>query len=343
MRRTPSPREACTTTDLLQLVARIFSRPLFGHLLSGHLFFYGLLVAGLFHGEVAHALDLEPREVAPDVYYVQGQAALGSSANQNFISNAGFVITRDSVVVIDALGSPALAQSLIECIRRLTPKPISHVLVTHYHADHIYGLQTFKAAGARIVAHRTALEYLNSDTARLRLEASRTDIFPWIDENTRLVHADRWIDTATSLNIGGFTFKMTPAGPAHTLEDLVIEVVERHTAFTGDLVFAGRIPFVGGADSRSWLKALQGLAASSPRVIVPGHGPHSAEPQAAIQFTAGYLGYLRKVMGVAARELEPFEDAYRSADWSAYRDLPLFEAANRMNAYNTYLLMETER
>jgi hypothetical protein len=48
------------------------------------------------------------------------------------------------------------------------------------------------------------------------------------------------------------------------------------------------------------------------------------------------------VMGQAAKNLEPFDDAYQAADWSRFEHLPLFRAANRMNAYNTYLLMERE-
>ena len=48
-------------------------------------------------------------------------------------------------------------------------------------------------------------------------------------------------------------------------------------------------------------------------------------------------------MGEAARNLEPFDEAYRKADWSQFSQLPLFDAANRMNAYNTFLLMEQER
>ena len=51
--------------------------------------------------------------VADRVWFVQGESALGSSANQNFISNAGFVVTDAGVVVIDALGSPALAQAAL--------------------------------------------------------------------------------------------------------------------------------------------------------------------------------------------------------------------------------------
>lgn len=292
---------------------------------------------------IARAQSLTPIQVAPDVFFVQGAAALGSSANRNFISNAGFVITADSVLVVDALGSPALAKELLEEIARITPKPVSHVFVTHYHADHIYGLQTFQQAGAKIVAHPAAREYLQSDAALRRLQSSRVDMAPWVDENTRLVPADIWVDAATDLTLGGVRIRLIPAGPAHTPEDLVVSVVDRKVVFSGDLVFLGRIPFVGQADSRSWIASIDLLAALKPDVIVPGHGPHTQNAAEAVQFTRGYLGYLRQAMGTAAREMEPFEDAYRRTDWSAYSKLPLFGLANRMNAYNTFLQMEQER
>lgn len=291
----------------------------------------------------AVTVSMPPVQVAPRSYFVQGQSALGSAANQNFISNAGFVVTDSSVVVIDALGSPALARRLLEEIRRITPKPVSHVLVTHYHADHVYGLQAFKAAGATIVAQRSALEYLNSDTARLRLEASRQDLFPWIDEHTRLLPADRWLDGDADLQIGGLQFQLRAVGPSHTPEDMVIHVPAERVLFAGDTVFRGRIPFVGQADSRHWIAALEGLLRFDARVMVPGHGPPSTEPAEDIRLTRDYLAYLRQAMGEAARSLEPFEDAYRKTDWSRFEQLPLFGAANRMNAYNTYLLMENER
>jgi hypothetical protein len=68
-----------------------------------------LHVAGL----AAEAETSRPSSVAQDVWFVQGESALGSSANRNFISNAAFVVTPAGVLVIDALGSPALAQELI--------------------------------------------------------------------------------------------------------------------------------------------------------------------------------------------------------------------------------------
>ncbi len=279
-------------------------------------------------------------EVAPGVWLVQGESALGSSANRNFISNAAFVVTADRVVVIDALGSPVLAEELLEEIRRVTPLPVRHVIVTHYHADHVYGLQALKAVGAEVIAHERVDEYLQSDTAQLRLKASREELFPWIDENTRLVAPDRRLSGPVTLTLGGTRFEIGHAGPAHTPEDLVVWLPERRVLLAGDIVFRGRIPFVGLADSGAWVQALDRLLAYDARLIVPGHGPVSSSAQADLQLTRDYLVHLRHSMARAAQELEPFEEAYAKTDWSRFEALPLFRAANRINAYNTYLLME---
>ncbi|MGL6110487.1 MAG: MBL fold metallo-hydrolase [Rubrivivax sp.] len=307
------------------------------------LFAVAAFASATFAGPAA-AQAPEPRAVlvAPDTYMVQGVSALGSSANRNFISNAGFVVTPQGVLVVDALGSPVLAQELLAEIRRITPAPVRYVVVTHYHADHIYGLQAFKEAGAIIIAQRGGLLYLNSDTAQLRLNSSREAIAPAVDEHTRLVAADRWIDGPTTLQLGGVDFLLQPAGPAHTPEDLVVWVPQRKLLFAGDLVFRGRIPFVGQADSGRWIAALDTLLSLNANIIVPGHGPvsESASARADLELTRDYLVYLRQTMGEAARHMDSFEDAYARTDWSRFDQLPLFGAANRINAYNTYLLME---
>ena len=302
-----------------------------------------LSLAFALQGAMAQSPPMTPQQVSPSAWFVQGVSALGSPANQNFISNAGFVVTPAGVVVIDALGSPALAQRLLAEIRKITPQPVTHVILTHYHADHIYGLQVFKAAGAKVIAHRGARDYLASDTARLRLQASRTELAPWIDENTRLVEPDEWLGGPRELTVGGTQLRILPVGPSHTAEDLVIWLPREKVLFAGDLVFRGRIPFVGQADSRRWIGALDQILELGADVLVPGHGGLTREARADLQLTRDYLVHLRRVMGEAAKNLEPWEDAYRAADWSRFEHLPLFQAANRMNAYNTYLLMEQEK
>ena len=317
------------------VVAKVFQR-------SGRI---ALALVCLLCAVCARAADtpVKATQVASNVWFVQGEAALGSAANRNFISNAGFVVTSSGVVVIDALGSPTLAAELIAEIRRVTPKPIRYLIVTHFHADHIYGLQAFKAVGATIIAHPAGREYLNSETAQRRLEASREDLFPWIDEHTQLLGADRWLDdNDTTLVLGGQPFRIRHVGPAHTPEDLVVFVPNAGVLFAGDLVFRGRIPFVGQADSRQWIESLNALVAMEPRLLIPGHGPVSTTPREDLALTRDYLVHLRTTMGEAARNQEPCEEAYAKADWSKFERLPLFRAANRMNAYNTYLLMEQQ-
>jgi glyoxylase-like metal-dependent hydrolase (beta-lactamase superfamily II) len=278
-------------------------------------------------GSVATVDPVRAERVAYDTWIVQGLSALGSSANRG-------------VVVIDALGAPQLARELRAEIARVTALPVTHVVVTHYHADHIYGLQVFKDEGATIVAHRQALLYLNSETAQQRLVASRENLFPWVDESTRLVPADVWLDGTTTLRVGGQVFEIRPAGPSHTPEDLIVWAPAQRALFVGDLVFRGRIPFVGQADSAHWVEALDTLLGFEAQVIVPGHGPASASARADLELTRDYLQHLRRTMGEAAREMEPFDEAYARTDWSRFEKLPLFGVANRMNAYNTYLLME---
>lgn len=296
------------------------------------------LLLALSWATAAAPLKLEP--VAPDVWFVQGEAALGTPENRNFISNAGVVVTPAGVIVIDALGSPALAEALLEAIRMITPLPVRYVVLTHYHADHIYGLQVFKDRGATIIANAAGREYLQSDTAQLRLQASRETLAPWVDEHTRLVPADRWLQGDEVLELGGVRLQLRHVGPAHTPEDLTVFVEGPRVLFAGDLAFRGRIPYVGQADSHGWIQALSRLIDATPAVIVPGHGPASTEALADLKLTRDYLQYLRDTMGRAAADMQPFDEAYAATDWSAFEALPLFRAANRMNAYNTYLLME---
>lgn len=61
------------------------------------------------------------------------------------------------------------------------------------------------------------------------------------------VPADRWIDPATSLTVGGVRFDPQPVGPSHTPEDLVVYLPGQRILFAGNLVFRSPIPFVARA------------------------------------------------------------------------------------------------
>ena len=282
------------------------------------------------------------KRVTDRVYYVQGGTGVASAANEGFNSNAGFVVTDDGVVVVDALGTPSLGNALVKAIRSVTSQPIRRVILTHYHADHFYGVIALKDAGADIWAQKAALEYLNGGEAGRRREQRAKDLFPWVDDAMPIVPADHWIDEAESFTMGGIAFEVRHMGPAHSPEDVIVVVPSEGVIFSGDILFAGRIPFVGEADSKRWLDRIDKLLALKPRIMITGHGEMSRDPARDLALTRDYLTYLRATMGKAVEDFVPFDEAYAKADWSRFAKVPAFDAANRINAYGTYLLMEKE-
>ena len=308
--------------------------------------FVGVVLMGLVQAGPAHAaaagtaIELTPVKLSEHAWYFHGESGMASAANKGYMSNAGFVVTKDEVVVFDALGSPALGEAMIAAIGRITPLPIKLVVISHYHADHFYGLQAFKALGAEVWAHERATHYLNSPVATERLAIRQQDLYPWVNESTRMIAPDKLLSAGMKFSRGGVDFEIIDAHGSHADDDIMLMVRPDGVLFAGDLFFSGRVPFVGDANSAQWLLALDKMLDSKPAIVVPGHGTASSDPRPGMEMTKEYLRYLRAEMGRAVADMQTFDEAYEGTDWSRYQDMPAFEAANRINAYGVFLDME---
>lgn len=292
------------------------------------------------------SIEIELHQVpnAP-IYYVVGRSGVPGAANEGLTSNAGFVVTEQGVVVYDALGTPVLGYRLLEKIRSVTDKPVKVVVAGHYHADHIYGLQAFREhTDAAIWAQARAEEYINAPDARIRLQQRREALFPWVTDSTYIVEPDHTFRTRQSFDMGDTTIELIHAGPAHSPDDTLMIVHEHGVIFSGDLIFGGRLPFLGGdaVNTEKWLEELSYLQSLEPKpeFVIPGHGGADSDADQSIAFTHDYIQFLRESMGKAVDELVTFDEAYRNTDWSRYENVPTFDAANRGNAYQVYLEME---
>ncbi len=279
--------------------------------------------------------------VSEHVFYVSGPPGVATD-NAGFISNAAFVVTDEGVVVFDSLGTPSLGVRLLELIRGVTGKPVIRVYISHYHADHMYGAQVFEEAGAEIVAPSGAARYLEGATGDQRLAERRVSLSPWVNDDTRIVDPHRWLDGEERYSLGGVDFRAVNVGSAHSEGDLVLFVETDRVLLSGDIIFEGRIPFFGSANSREWLEILDELAALDVEAIVPGHGRHAANPTELVSLTRDYLAYMRQEMGAAVENWVPFDQAYEETDWSRFIEFPAFFEANRRNAYGVYLSLERE-
>lgn len=299
---------------------------------------------------ISVSVDVQ-RVPGTEVYYVLGYPAVPDKGNEGHTSNAGFVVTKAGVVVFDALGTPALGDALLKAIQEITEQPVRYVVVSHYHADHIYGLQAFQdQTGATIIAQAKASWYFHGDpsgirdsgAARARLAQRREALAPWVNARTRVVEPDITFEDRLTLALGDTRFHIVYAGPAHSPGDSMMLVEPAGVLFAGDIVQDQRIPVLDGPDVHieNWLDGLATVRQLDPRVIIPGHGKASDDAIEAIDFTSAYLKYVRDRMREAIESWDAFEDAYERIDWSRYAALPAFKETNKRNTYAVYLDME---
>jgi glyoxylase-like metal-dependent hydrolase (beta-lactamase superfamily II) len=282
------------------------------------------------------------------IWYSTGNPGVPGKDNEGNTSNAGFVVTSDGVVAFDALGTPSHGSALLREIRKVTDKKVRYVVASHYHADHIYGLQAFKDhTDAVIVAQERAGEYKeNEETADekadQRLDQRRGALFPWVDKNTRVVPPDITFRDRMTITLGDRRLTLLYAGPAHSSSDMMMMVEPDGVLFAGDIVQNSRIPHMNSDDvsTTQWLASLGEVEKLDPKFIVPGHGKASTQAKEAIAFTRDYIQYVRNAMTKAVQDWTDFDVAYDQTDWSRYRDMPAFAANNRGNAYRIYLELE---
>ncbi|WP_299841885.1 quinoprotein relay system zinc metallohydrolase 2 [uncultured Paracoccus sp.] len=233
-------------------------------------------------------VDLE--EVAPGIWVRRGIIAQIEAENRGRIANLSVVIGSDSVAVIDAGASRAEGQALYAAIRRLTMKPISHLVLTHMHPDHVLGASVFAEAGATVMASAKLPPALEARSATYlenfdRILGAREMIGTGITLPVALVEESDRID------LGDRVLELRAVPTAHTDNDLMVRDETTGTLFTGDLVFRGLTPVVDGSIN-GWLNWLAEPPAPA-GVIVPGHGEIAQNWQEAVAKQTDLLVQLR--------------------------------------------------
>ncbi|HSJ76977.1 MAG TPA: MBL fold metallo-hydrolase [Gemmatimonadales bacterium] len=256
--------------------------------------------------------------------------------------NAGFVVTSEGVVVIDALASPQQGQQLVDVIRRITSAPISWLVLTHHHPDHHFGAVVFRRLGAKVIAHpdRRVLaseageDALIADWVRVvGLDAMRG--FEFADTPERPVTG---VDT---LRLGDRVIIISHPGAAHTAGDLMVWLPQERVLFAGDLLIEDGVTMVVDGNSGELLKALAAIDSLRPRVVVPGHGAIPRQPAELVAKTRTYITDLRTEMRAAVEHGIPMGRALKSLPPADQTRPVSLNSRRRRNALRVYL--EEER
>ena len=249
--------------------------------------------------------DVALQRIARGVYVYVGPHGEASPENFGSVANVAVIVGHDTVAVVDTGGSRSFGDRLLASIRRITDRPISHVINTHVHPDHILGNAAFAALGARIVGHHK-LPRAMALRAPFYLENFSRLLGPAF-AGTRLVPPDVLVESWLDIDLGGRRLTVLAHPTAHTDNDLSVFDHATGTLFSGDLLFMERLPVVDGS-LRGWFAVMQGLdraggpGATPIQRVVPGHGPASAPWPSALASQRRYLAaLLRDTRAAVAR------------------------------------------
>ena len=256
--------------------------------------------------------------------------------------NSGVIIGDDSVMVIEAQATPRLAGKVIEEIRRVTDKPISHLVLTHYHAVRVLGASAYGAG-----------QVIMSDAARaMVIERGQEDWdsefqrFPRLFEGHEsipgLTFPTTTFSDAMSVYLGKRRVDIMQLGRAHTAGDAVVWVPDSEVMFTGDIVEYHSACYCGDGHFADWGDTLDNIAAFRPHSIAPGRGDALIGREmvaAAIEKTRDFIdSTYAPAARVAAKggSLKDAWDAVRAECDPKFADYAIYEHCLPFNVARAY-------
>ncbi len=287
--------------------------------------------------------------IAPDTYFFFGNIAEVDGTNRGFNGNAGFIVTRNGVLVVDALGTPYLGRRMLAAIREVTDQPVKVLVITHAHPDHYYGASAFaELPGVKVISQAGTVDYVRSSTIQHSV-AYRKAFLPAEMKDFKAVVPDTLLGGAhakeLTLRLGGKTFRVYDSGRHHSHGDLVMYQQPGNILWVSDLAFNGRVTFIGDGHLREITARQDWLLKTFPhaRLMVPGHGAPQTPPFPMVAQTRRYVEQLTAKIGASLRQGVSLQDAVDRADLPEFANVPLYRLNHRNNANYVYRVLEEEQ
>jgi glyoxylase-like metal-dependent hydrolase (beta-lactamase superfamily II) len=238
--------------------------------------------------------DLAPKRVSFDEL-APGVFAFTAEGDPN----SGVVVGDGGVLVFDAQATPAQARRVIERVRAVTDRPVTHLVLSHYHAVRVMGASAY---GAREIVASKGTYDLIAERGQADFE-SEVGRFPRLFEDVASVPGLTWptlaFDRALTLWLGRRRVDLLHLGRGHTAGDIVAWLPEDKVCLAGDLVEAGATPYCGDAHLRDWPATLDAVAALGAARLVPGRGAALTGPAQVAEAIAGTRAFVRELYAVA--------------------------------------------
>ncbi|WP_425074691.1 quinoprotein relay system zinc metallohydrolase 2 [Sagittula sp. S175] len=288
--------------------------------------------------QTASALSLT--EIAPGLWVHEGLVEEPDTTNLGDVSNLAIVIGDTSVAVIDSGSAAWVGESLWRAIRLRTDLPVSHVILTHVHPDHVFGADVLARSGAEVVGH-AGLPRALLDRQENYLESLQRLIGQEAFLGTEPPQVTQTVSAETQIDLGNRVLQLSAWQPAHTGTDLTVTDMKTGTLLAGDLLFHRHTPALDGT-LRGWQAVLRGLTDREFVRVVPGHGdstlpwPEGASP------LMRYLDTLARDTTAAIDAGEHLGEAVLHIAEEERPHWDLFDAFNPRNATVAFTELEWE-
>jgi len=257
--------------------------------------FLGLFFAFVTAGSLAAGEEAAPRigltKITDGVYsYIDEKNPVPA---RNFGANAGIVIGRDGIVVVDTLISSKEAQRFISDIKAVSDKPIKYVVNTHAHLDHSLGNADFIRLGAVVISHIYCKKNAETAAPTILQKAKKYGLTDEMLQGTKVAEASLTFTDKMEIDLGDRKIELLYAGPSHTDGSILVYVPDTGVLFAGDILFTNFHPNMMDADVKSWISVLDYISTTDAVAIIPGHGPLSTKKD--IQEMKQYLMTCEKI------------------------------------------------
>jgi len=237
------------------------------------LFLLLLLVIPASQSAEKRRYPLDPPEVVKineRIYALLGPLELPTRFNQGYMVNSTVIIGDKGVILIDTGFSDEIGEHLKRTVAQITPKPVTHVINTHHHGDHVLGNSAFM--GASIIS---------SEQCRMLVDENGPEWVTLLEEatqrkypNTRPVLATVTYaaETRTERVIDGVRLLLWVPKGSHTAGDLMVYLPDERVLISGDILVHNITPNFQDGVVKNWVDTLSEVVSLNPITIVPGHG-----------------------------------------------------------------------
>ena len=220
----------------------------------------GLAIAGtsalaVAQGPAPPAAPFMTHQLKPNIYWIEGGGG-----------NSTLIVGDKGVIVIDAKTTAAGGKELLDDIAKITPKPVTTVILTHSDGDHVNGLASFPTT-VKVIAQENNKKEQETALAAGGRGAPPADHLP-----SQVVSKNK-----ENLKIDGVKLELLHWAPAHTSGDLIIYLPSEKIAIAGDVIAGGKtsdplIHLEKNGSSEGWITTVKGIVALNADTFIEGHG-----------------------------------------------------------------------